>query len=174
LPVVSRSSAKNIPLGDPVETAIERSGPVLTRRGVTRRHERGARDAMDVLRATDECALRGRRSRSVLIPRRWYQVLEKRASQGRRRQQSPVSGETTKETVKTNRAGSAGSFRLACGDYSCVLSMFAHKAAGALSVRHSLRPPIFEGAMLGKARAQAARSRLCDYKQQRWLIWSNK
>jgi hypothetical protein len=32
------------------------------------------------------------------------------ASRRRRRQQSPVSGKSTKETVKTIRAGKAGSF----------------------------------------------------------------
>jgi len=48
----------------------------------------------------------GRRSRSVLVPRRWHQVGEDAfASCRRRRQQSPVSGETTKETVKTIAQG---------------------------------------------------------------------
>ena len=53
---------------------------------------------------TRACAC-GRRSRVVLTPRRWCQVLEKQASQGRRWQQSPVAGESTKETVKTIARG---------------------------------------------------------------------
>jgi len=36
----------------------------------------------------------GRRSRVVLTPRRWRQVLEKQAFQGRRWQESPVTGES--------------------------------------------------------------------------------
>jgi hypothetical protein len=40
------------------------------------------------------------------------------------------------------RAGNAGMFRLTCGDYTCVLSFFARKAAGAAGTRHSLRPLI--------------------------------
>jgi hypothetical protein len=38
----------------------------------------------------------GRRSRVVLTPRRWRQVLEKQASWGRRWQTSPVAGESAK------------------------------------------------------------------------------
>ena len=41
-----------------------------------------ARDAMDADGATDESAERGRRSRVVLMPRRWHQAREKQASQG--------------------------------------------------------------------------------------------
>jgi hypothetical protein len=41
-----------------------------------------------------------------------------------------LTEETTKETVN-HRAGNAGMFRPTCGDYACVLSFFAHKAAGA-------------------------------------------
>jgi hypothetical protein len=47
----------------------------------------------------------GRRSRVVLMPRRWHQVLEKQTSQGRRWQTSPVTGESAKETVKTIARG---------------------------------------------------------------------
>jgi hypothetical protein len=44
--------------------------------GRTRRHERGARDAMDVLVSRDERRRHGRRSRVVLTPRRWCQACE--------------------------------------------------------------------------------------------------
>src|SRR5882757_605489 len=49
--------------------------------------------------AADEQRMRGRRSRVVLTPRRWRQaggVIRRR-----RWQTSPVTGESTKETVKT-------------------------------------------------------------------------
>jgi len=41
----------------------------------------------------------GRRSRVVLTPRRWRQACAKKRR--RRWQKSPVTGESTKETVKT-------------------------------------------------------------------------
>ena len=53
MPVASSPVAKNISLFHLVETAIEPICPALIRRGVTRRHERGARDAMDAFSAQD-------------------------------------------------------------------------------------------------------------------------
>jgi hypothetical protein len=44
------------------------------------------------------------------MPRRWHQVLEKQASQGRRWQESPVTEESAKETVKTIARGMPGVF----------------------------------------------------------------
>jgi len=44
--------------------------------------------------ATDERNSCGRQNRVVLAPRRWRQVLEKLISQGRRWQESPVTGES--------------------------------------------------------------------------------
>ena len=58
--------------------------------------------------AFDERRLSGRRRRVVLTPRRWRQVLEKQASQGRRWQESPVAGESAQETVKTIAWGMPG------------------------------------------------------------------
>jgi hypothetical protein len=58
---------------------------------------------MDATGARDECACCGRRSRGVLIPRRWYQACGDRRRP--RRQQARLSGETTKETVKTIARG---------------------------------------------------------------------
>ena len=52
----------------------------------------------------------------------------------------PIAGEITKETVKTIACGSAGLIRWTCGDYTRVLSTFAHEAAGALGIRRSPRP----------------------------------
>jgi hypothetical protein len=94
----------------------------------------------------------GRRSRVVLTPRRWRQgggrhLLPNRALGGayfRRRwwQTSPVTKESTKETVKTIACGNAG-----CPGVSAVttrvLSTLAHGAAGAAGTRRSPRPVIF-------------------------------
>ena len=99
----------------------------------------------------------GRRSRVVLTPRRWRQVggrrlLPNRAFGGasfRRRwwQSSPVTRESTKETVKTIACGNAG-----CSGVSAVntrvLSTFAHGAAGAAGTRRSPRPLIFRAGSL--------------------------
>jgi hypothetical protein len=63
---------------------------------------------MDAVAAQDERSYCGRRSRVVLTPRRWRQVLEKQASWGRRWQESPVTGESAKETVKTIAQGRPG------------------------------------------------------------------
>jgi hypothetical protein len=54
------------------------------------------RNAMDADGAADDSAKSGRRSRVVLTPRRWRQVLEKQTSWGRRWQESPVTGESAK------------------------------------------------------------------------------
>jgi hypothetical protein len=51
---------------------------------------------------------------------------------GRRWQQSPVTGESAKETVKTIRAGNAGPIRRTRGDYARVLFSFARETAGAV------------------------------------------
>jgi len=47
--------------------------PVPTRGALRDRHEWRARDAMDVSASTDEWCRCGRRSRVVLVPRRWDQ-----------------------------------------------------------------------------------------------------
>jgi hypothetical protein len=83
---------------------------------------------------------RGRRSRVVLTPRRWRQVLEKQTSQGRRWQESPVTEEITKETVKTIAQG-----RPDCSGEPVVTMLvwfpsFPREAAGATGTRLSLRP----------------------------------
>jgi hypothetical protein len=72
------------------------------------RHERRAGDAMDAACQKTNDIARGRRSRVVLTPRRWRQVLEKQASWGRRWQTSPVTGESAEETVKTIAQGRPG------------------------------------------------------------------
>ena len=56
--------------------------PAPTRGALRGRHGRWVRDAVDADSAFDEWRESGRRSRVVLTPRRWCQVLEKQASQG--------------------------------------------------------------------------------------------
>jgi hypothetical protein len=75
------------------------------KRGVSRSSRTLVRDAVDVGGALTNAPARGRRSRVVLTPRRWRQVLEKQASWGRRWQESPVTGESAEETVKTIARG---------------------------------------------------------------------
>jgi hypothetical protein len=61
---------------------------------------------VDAAGARDEGACRGRRSRGVLIPRRWYQALKKLTLlRGDGGNKARLSGETTKETVKTIARG---------------------------------------------------------------------
>jgi hypothetical protein len=80
------------------------------------------RDAMDAFGARDERPESGRRSRVVLMPRRWHQPADD-ADASRRGwwQESPITRESAKEAVKTIRAGKAGSLRQTCGDYARVL-----------------------------------------------------
>src|SRR6266487_356076 len=64
------------------------------------------RDAVDAGSALDETCCSGRRSRVVLTPRCWRQVCDKKRR--RRCQTSLVTGESTKETVKTITRGMPG------------------------------------------------------------------
>ena len=69
---------------------------------------------MDAGSAKDEGAFRGRRSRVVLTPRRWCQVGGgNSAGDGVNK---PITGESTKETVKTIARGMPGDFRCDRGD----------------------------------------------------------
>jgi hypothetical protein len=66
----------------------------------------GMRWTRHVIKTND--IARGRRSRVVLTPRRWRQVLEKQASWGRWWQTGPVTRESAEETVKTIARGMPG------------------------------------------------------------------
>ena len=82
------------------------SPAVLSHRGAARdRHGRGAGCGGRGC-AADERRKSGRRSRVVLTPRCWRQVCEKKRR--RRWQTSPVTGESTKEAVKTIAWGMPG------------------------------------------------------------------
>ena len=93
---LSSPSRKNIRIFRISESIYIYRHPVPTRGALRGRHGRWVRDAVDADSAFDEWRDSGRRSRVVLTPRRWCQVLEKQASQGRRWQKSPVTGESTK------------------------------------------------------------------------------
>jgi hypothetical protein len=72
------------------------------------RHERKAGMRWTLMALLTRALSCGRRSRVVLTPRRWRQVLERHASWERWWQQSPVTRESTEETVKTIACGNAG------------------------------------------------------------------
>jgi len=99
----------------------------------------------------------GRRSRVVLTPRRRRQVCEK--TRRRRRQESPISGESTKETVKTTRVRECRVFPGATVVTTLVCYLHtAHEAAGATGTRHSPRPR-FRAQVSRTARAPRAAGR---------------
>jgi hypothetical protein len=74
----------------------------------------------------------------------------------RRWQESPITGESTKETVKTIACGNAGCSGVPRGDYARVLSIFAREAAGATGTRHSPLPRFRGPKGFIKARARSA------------------
>jgi hypothetical protein len=63
---------------------------------------------------------------------------------GRRWQKSPVTGESTKETVKTIAQGMPGDSGVTVVTMLVCFFYFAREAAGAAGARHSLRPLISE------------------------------
>jgi hypothetical protein len=92
-------------------------------------------DAVDADGAKDERAIRGRRSRVVLTPRCWRQVREGQLSL-MTVARKPVTGESSKEAVKTIARGMPGDFRCdltnACAlyHYLCTRGYRAHWAPG--------------------------------------------
>ena len=92
----------------------------------------------------------------VLTPRRWCQVG--RSIRKRRWQESPVTGESTKETVKTIARGMPGVSGVTVVTNSCAF-YFAHEAAGASGARHSLRPLMSEGGIFPAKLARERRDR---------------
>jgi hypothetical protein len=78
-------------------------------------------------------------------------------------QESPVTRESTEETVKTIAQGRPDDSASTCGDYTRVLFYLAHGAAGAAGTRSSLRPPCSRGEKLmdHSGATCAARMRNC-------------
>src|ERR1700674_5055469 len=66
--------------------------------------------------------------------------LRQNLIRGRRWQNSPVTGESAKETVKPLRAGMPGDSGVLVVTRVRSITPIAHEAAGALGIRHSPRP----------------------------------
>jgi hypothetical protein len=80
-----------------------------------------------------------RRSRVVLAPRPWRQADG--AIRRRRWQKRPLTGESTKETVKPLRGESRDVLAVPVVQPVCIfVALFAHGTAGAVGARLSLRP----------------------------------
>ena len=161
---------KNFPLSLSGKSSLQ-ARPVPPEGGALAIVTNVGRNAVDACRAQDERMEGGRRSRSVLIPRRWYQVGDNAlALRRRRRQESPVSGETTKETVKTIAQGMPERFRRPVVD---LLVCFFHLHARLRvrrSIRHSLLPlPLRDDdrQSSGKIRRENAESRHCEKRELR-------
>ena len=130
----------------------------VPQRGVAQRHERGA-----------GCGGRGcafgrralRRTEKSCGPDTPTLVSSLRMQVRRRRwQESPVAGESTKETVKTIARGMPGVSGVTVVTTLVCYQHTAHEAAGASSARHSLRPLISEGGKFtANLRAHAPRDR---------------
>jgi hypothetical protein len=122
------------------------------------RHGRWVRDAMDATRAPDESVCRGRRSRGVLIPRRWYQLLKKltllRGDGGKK---ARFTGETTKETVKTIAQGMPARSANLWWTNSCAF-YFSHARLWVRTTRPAFPAPShFRRGFFDKTRARRCR-----------------
>jgi len=102
LPVASSPLSKNFPLFEAVETAIERDHPVPKRGAFRDRHERWYGCGGRQQRAR---RARGWRTAKSCGPDASTLASSRRMIRWRRRQESPISGESTKETVKTTAQG---------------------------------------------------------------------
>ena len=88
--------------------------------------------------------VRGRRSRVVLMPRRWHQVGGESCK--RRWQESPVTGESAKETVKTIARGMPGVSGVTVVTYLCA---FYFCTQGCGRAERPAFPAPFDGRGLG-------------------------
>ena len=144
------------PLDAAVETPLQRLLSRLTRGAFRDRHERWVRDAMDAFEAQGERIVSGRRSRVVLTPRRWCQVLKKLTllrDDGDNKARSPERARR-KPLKPSRREGRL--VRLTCGD---LLACFFHSHARLL-VRRAPRFPcalFIEGLRLQDSDAFASR-----------------
>jgi hypothetical protein len=147
-----------IALDDQVETAIEPNRPAPTKGAFRDRHGRRERDAVDAAMSKDERAWRGRRSRVVLAPRRWRQVLGKPMlprDDGGKKARSP--GRARRKPLKPSARGMPGAPGVIRGDLLVCFFQTAREAAGASRARHSLRP--FLARATNKTKPRAERSR---------------
>jgi len=126
--------AKNFshcPDGQIISTSPARSRPQEGRIAIVTDVGRGMRWTR--FGAVDERADLGRRSRVVLMPRRWHQVGNdcfcNRAGDGDNKARSP--GRARRKPLKPIVRGMPDRFRPACGDYARMLFSFAYEAVGA-------------------------------------------
>jgi hypothetical protein len=127
----------------------------LTRRGVSRSSRTfGAGCDGRGWRRQTSGAIGGRRSRVVLTPRRWRQVLKELTllrDDGDNKPGSP--GRARRKPLKPFVQGVPDRFGVPVVTTLVCSFCFACEAAGASSARHSLHPPISEGKTSGKTRA---------------------
>jgi len=147
LPNLSSPAAKNISLFDLVETAIKHLP--------SRAHQEGRYASSRTWSAGCDgrfrCARRARRKADGEVVAFWYPDAGIKSAamllhRGlRRRQQSPVSGETTKETVKTIAQGMPECFGQPVVTMLVCSSDLRTRLRVRLSARHSLRPLLVRG-----------------------------
>jgi hypothetical protein len=135
--------------------------PSRPTKGRSRSSRNAGRDAMDAWAPLTNGPRRGRRSRVVPTPRRWRQIGG--ISRRRRWLTSTDTGESTKETVKTVARGMPGDSGVTVVTMLVCFPSFAYEAAGASSVRHSLRPQVqrIKGSCI--TRAKPGRGSACAY-----------
>jgi hypothetical protein len=149
-----------------VEAAIEANHPALLG-GALAIVTNVGRDAMDAEASLDERRLwRTAKSCGPDIPTLISGATRERCHP--RRQPSPVSGASTKQTVKTNRAGKAGSSGVPVVTNSCAF-YFAHEAAGAACIRLSLRPLFAEWLIVEQNSGALCRER-CGFAAVIWQV----
>ena len=152
---LSSPRSKNISLCLSGKSSLRACAIPSRKRGVGHRHER-----WDGMRWTRQCARRAcqcvRRSRVVLTPRRWRQVLEGLTLLGSDGDKTNSSPGSTEETVKTIACGNAGCFRRARGDYPVLTTL--HRGCGCAGTRHSPRPLWGESSCTTRARCVARSS----------------
>jgi hypothetical protein len=130
------------------------SAPSRPTEGRSRSSRNAGRDTMDANRRSTRRGVCGRRSRVVLTPRRWRQVLRGNSqSDGGKRARSPgrARRKPLKPLCRESRIDPVSLWFL-----TRVLTTFAHEAAGALDTRLSLRPLSLEGQSSCTARALSA------------------
>jgi hypothetical protein len=151
---LSSPASKNISLFPKPKSDVSMIHPVPTRGAFRDRHERGmgcgGRGGID---ETNDAGC-GRRSRVVLMPRRWHQVRQ--AIDERQWQKSPVTGESTKETVKTIARETPGCPGEPVVTNSPCFIYFRTRGCGCIGTRRFPRPLFSEAKDFTSTRALIA------------------
>src|SRR3984957_13345403 len=139
--IVSSPLAKNNSLRHLVDTALLIPPSRLTRGAYRDRHGRGRGMRWTLLVLKTNAPISGRRSRVVLMPRRWHQPADD-ADASRRGwwQESPITRESTKEAVKTIAQGRPDRFGVPVVTCSCAFFILHARLRVRWSIRLSLRP----------------------------------